>query len=240
MRSAQPLPLAEWRVAPLGLLLCAGCFGTESTPFPPGLEPWDPVNLAPAPADGSESLTFERLEFQSPIIDDEVDSVHARAFIQRPMGEVWAAVLDPQTVRDPVETVGFRVDGYDVNPDYDFSYRTWHRVENIVNLEWEVEWRLGVVEGTEESPSIVAVRWQKVEGTTAFAVLEGSLVLQESGPAVTEVRYQYHLDAPLSGYETIEDYLSVIYGRLVARSHDRPLEPDDCPMCAEAPPHYLR
>jgi hypothetical protein len=73
-----------------------------------------------------------------------------------------------------------------------------------------------------------------------ISLLEGSLVLRQSerDPNVTEVEYQYHLDAMTATHATIEGYLTTIFGRLRDRAHNRPLTPGDCPNCAAPPAGY--
>ena len=167
-------------------------------------------------------------------------SVHARAYVQAPIATVFAAVRDPQVGRDPVDSQGFRVEAYDTEPTYAWSYRTFVHVQNVITLDWNVAWRHGVVSGTAAAPTLTATRWQKIAGTTAIPTLEGSLVLQPVAghPEVTEVQYQYHLDAPLSSYNSLEIYLDAVYARLLARSHARALDPNDCTDCATPPQGY--
>ena len=231
--------------AACGLALAlAGCFGTETTAFPAGLEPWQMTNLATPPAAMGtdaypEQLSFFDTTWTAPMSTAHVPSVHARAYVQMPITAVWAAARDPQTGRDPTASQGFHILAYATEPDYQFSYRTEVHVDSF-NLDWEVAWRHGVVSGTSAAPLVTATRWQKVAGTTALTVLEGSMVLRavEGQPNVTEVQYQYHLQAPLSGTDTIEGYLTVIYGRLRDRAHNRTLDPNDCANCATPPAGY--
>ena len=227
----------------------AGCYGNESTVFPAGAEPWE-ENLASMPpaADGTpcaEELTFHRTGWQS------ARSVHARACIHQPLEVVWRAIRNPQTGRDPTTTARWRVMEWDVaraeDPAPDFSYRTYLFVDDIIDLELEQIWRHYLVETApneagEETPTLVATRWQKVWGTSAISMMEGSLVARPfaEDPSITLVEYQYHLDAVArDDHGTIETFLGVIYGRLKADAHGESLDPSDCSECPEPPPSYL-
>ncbi len=227
-------------------LVGMGCYSDIQSAFPPGLEPWEMTNVAPLPAPRTgvmfpEEITFVRRTFAHPSVSDPVPSVHARAYIQRPIAAVWEAVRDPQTGRDPTASDGFRVVAWAVDsPRYQFTYRTHITVTEFVTLEWDVDWRHGVIEGTSVAPVVTATRWQKTSGSSALEVLEGSLVLRAVAgqPNVTEVQYQYHLEATLSGHDTIERHLSSLYQRLTDRAHGRPLNPNDCNGCPPRPPGY--
>lgn len=231
-------------VLALGLGL-AGCYGNEQTRFPPGVEPWE-ANLAEMPAPSGDDvceegvLTFHRTTFE------EVNAVHARGCIHQPTDVSWRAARDPQTGRDPASTSGFSVVEYDVDFEADieppdFSYVTHIDVDDIIHLEFENTWRHYLVEGTEEEPLLTATRFQKTWGSTALEVLEGSLVLSPhpDDPSVTLVEYQYHLDAiARDDHETIEKFLTSIFGRLVQRANDETLDPNDCPDCPQPPEGY--
>lgn len=222
-----------------------GCGGVSMNDCPAGLEPWEPMNLAPAPMgmEGDpfpETLSFARRSWVIPGTTMRTSSVHARAFIKRPIAAVWAAARDPQTGRDPTASQGFGVRAYNTDPTFAFTYRTHVTVNAVITLMWDVDWRHGVVDGTIEAPRVTAARWQKTMGSSEIELIEGSLMLRavDGQPDVTEVLYQYHLKAPFSSNETIVDYLTVIFGRLKDKAHGRTLVPNDCAGCPMAPPGY--
>jgi hypothetical protein len=222
-----------------------GCGSVSTNECPPGLEPWEPANLAPMPMGMAgdafpETLSFARRMWTIPGTTMRTSSVHARAFIKRPIAAVWAAARDPQTGRDPTASQGFGVRAYNTDPTFAFSYRTFVRVNAVITLMWDVDWRHGVVDGTVEAPLVTAARWQKTMGSSEIELIEGSLMLRAvpGQSEVTEVLYQYHLKAPFSSNETIVDYLTVIFGRLKERAHGRPLVPNDCMDCPTPPAGY--
>jgi hypothetical protein len=229
----------------LAALSLATCGGSTTTMFPAGLQPWEMTNQAPAPTPVGtdmfpESITFVDLMWMDPTTMVNTNSVHARAFVHMPITAVWVAARDPQTGRDPTQSQGFSVLAWADDPTYEWSYRTHVIVNNLVTLEWDVEWRHGVVSGTDAAPTVTATRWQKTNGDSRIQVIEGSLVLRtvDGQPNVTAVEYQYHLAAPFSDHNTIHDYLTVIYGRLRDRAHGTPLNPNDCTNCPPPPPGY--
>lgn len=224
-----------------------GCYPNSSTPFPEGLEPWETTNRAELPAAiGSdvcpETLVFSRGNYVEPDTGRNIRSVHARACIHQPIEAVFEAARDPQTGRDPSATQAFRVNAYDTEPDYAFSFQTHVTANTTAGLtpEFDINWRHGVVTESDGQMQVTASRWKKTFGSEAIELLEGSLVLMPIGedPMITEVQYQYHLSAVTAGHETIESYLSQIYERLRQRSHGETLVPNDCDGCATAPAGY--
>ena len=232
----------------IAALAVVGCGGTEATMFPPGLDPFEATNLAPLPAAQPGNMYPEELSFgdlhmtyRHPVAMRNIPSVHARGYIQASPAAVWIAARDPQTGRDPVHSDGFTVLAYADDPMYPFSDRTHVQVHALGTLtEWDVEWRHGVVEGTDAAPTVTSTRWQKTEGSSGISVLEGSLVLRAVAgqPEVTEVDYQYHLAAPFSDQSTIVGYLNVVFARLRDRAHNRTLDPNDCAGCPTPPAGY--
>lgn len=228
----------------LGLGALPGCYGNEATEFPPGVEPWE-ENLAPMPPPEGEMPCAEMLTFHRDAWE-RARAVHARACIHQPIDVVWRAIRNPQTGRDPTTTAGWRVLEWDVaqgdDPSPDYSYETYTFVDDIIDLEFEQIWRHYLVEGTDEAPELTATRWQKTFGTTAISIMEGSLVARpfEGDPSITLVEYQYHLDAAArDDYSTIENFVTVIYGRLRQDAHGETLVPNDCEECPEPPAGYF-
>ena len=226
----------------------AGCFENVPSAFPPGVEPFEETNVAMLPEATAEDpcpegIVMARGNYTVPEDGRRVREVHAAACIHAPLADVFRAARDPQTGRDPTATMGFSVLEWETEPDYDFSYRTHVIANEVLSMthQFDIQWRHDVVEGSAEQPELTASRWQKTFGSSAIALLEGSLVLQplEGHPEITEVRYQYHLDSAGGGHETIEAYLGVIFERLRQRSHGETLVPDDCEGCPAPPADYL-
>lgn len=207
----------------------SGCFDTVATPFPPGLEPLEPTNLAalPAPVEGDpcpEVLVLAR----APEVG-RATSVHARGCVHAPLEVVWRSIQNPQTGRDPSSTdPPFMV--LEASPDEcDGRYLTQLHVDDIVDVDFRLCWRHEVVGGTDDAPLLTATRWQKVWGTTIITSLEGSLLAHPhpDDPSITVLEYQYHFDALIDDPERMEAYLLAIYARLRDDAHGIPLLPAD-------------
>lgn len=223
-------PRLLWGLGVITSAVVSGCFDTTATPFPSGLEPWESPNEAawPTPVDGDpcpETITFSRRpEF------GRSTNVHARACIHAPITEVWRAIRNPQTGRDPSSSSPpFIVLPEPIAEECDGLYQTQVHVDDVVDVDFRLCWRHEVIEGTDEAPLLTASRWQKVWGTTILTTLEGSLVASPhpDDPSLTRLEYQYHLDALLDGPERIEPYLQAIYERTRDDAHGVPLLPAD-------------
>ena len=200
--------------------LASGCFENVAEEFPPGLEPFEEVNEAAPPMGDDpypEQLSFEQRRWTRGAL-----SVHARAYVHADVAETFAAVRNPLAGADRREAVTFSWDE-DVEPEYRWSHRSHLVIPDIVTVEFELTWRSGIVEGTEEAPEITATRWQKTWGTTAISLLEGSIVCRQVEPGITELEIQYHLDSLAAGYDTIEGYLQGYLDSILALVRGEPL-----------------
>ena len=208
-------------------LCVSGCFSEVETPFPPGLEPLeDNVAPAPEPVDGDpypETLVMVR---QLAPYTPRTHSVHARGFVRAPTADVWAALRDPDVGADRRTFSDWSATQV-VEPEYDFSYVIHSVITNVIVVEYDVTWRHGVVEGTLERPLLVSARYQKTEGSSAIEDLQGSILLREVEPGVTEVAIIEYLRAVASGHENIESFLRDMFAELVILSHGGTLPPVD-------------
>lgn len=212
----------------------AGCYDNERNPFPPGLEPWEENHAPwPSPMPGEpcpEVISFGENFTFSGMRDDgstyTANAVHARACIRQPMHVVWEALQDPEVGRDHTTVNSFRVIQPPMPDECDGLYQSQINAGPApFTVDFRLCWRMRVVEGTDEAPMLIAVRWQKVWGSSALSIMEGSLIARpfEGSSEITAVEYQYHLRAVSSSHQTIRDYLTVIYERLRDRAHGRPL-----------------
>ena len=173
------------RIVTLAVLL-AGCFGNESTEFPPGLEPLED-NTAPTP-DG-ETITF---------VDGDNGSwawVHGRAHVHDEPAVVWTTLKVPELMAAVCSTDSHSIEA-DVEPEYEHSFQLSYFVDDLVNIEWDEVWRYGTVEGTPAAPALGMIRYQKVWGSELIYTLEGSIQLHATeDPGITELEMVEHLAA---------------------------------------------
>jgi hypothetical protein len=212
----------------------AGCYGNDASAFPAGLGPWEEhTALPPAPVDGDvcpEVISFgENYTFMGMAPNGSAyraNAVQATGCIHQPMSVVWDAIRDPQVGKDHTSVNTFMVIDPPMASECDGLYQSQINAGPApFTVDFRLCWRMQVAEGLEDAPTLTATRWQKVWGSSALSVMEGSLVARphEDDPTITVVEYQYHLNAISSTHETIRNYLTVIYGRLLDRTYDRTL-----------------
>jgi len=195
-------------------LLCAGCFGNETTSFPPGLEPLEEC-IADPPVSQDEPFP-EDISFARGTNPD--DWVHARAFVHAPLARTWEALRDIDVCVDDGRVDRWSVT-YDVEEGYDYSYRIHNEADDIITVDFDITWRHGVVEGTLDAPELVAIRYQKTAGTEFIDLLSGSIVMYEAAGGITELEMVEHLDAAAAGTPEIEAYFNNLFGDTVAFVH---------------------
>ena len=209
------------RALPLVALaaVLSGCFGNEATVFPEGLEPLSENGVALPDASAGEPLpdviTVESID------GGRYDTVYARGYVRAPITEVWAALRDPAVGTDRRSASEWSFEPIE-GSGYDDSYEVYCVTYDIVTVEWWTTWRHGVVEGTPEAPEVVAVRWQKTEGSTILRVIEGSIVLRAVGEA-TELDLVYHTDALGASHEQYVQYVHDVIADLRATLAAEPL-----------------
>lgn len=211
-----------WRAcagAALGLLLVA-CGGNEATAFPAGLEPLE-ENTAVAPAAEGDQPHPERINVVSGDRGTYVFA-HGRGYVHGTVAETWAALQVPEAVTDRRG-----VDRYSSTPNveegYDVSFRVHNEVDDIVTVQFDVTWRQSAVEGTLDSPTVVAIRWQKTWGTTFITSIEGSIILRVVDDSTTEIDAVEHMKAARDPQGQIHQYLLDVHANTVALVHGQPL-----------------
>lgn len=200
--------------------LTTGCFGNEVTPFPDGLEPLG-ENTLEGPGTPSDPYPEDyQVEGTS---GGRFETVLGRGYIHAPLAQVWTAMRNPAVGADRRTSPEWTSSPL-AEEGYDFSYAVQHVAHDIVTVEWEVTWRHGVVEGTVEAPELVAIRWQKTDGSTLLRVLEGSLVLRPVGDgSITELELVYHASATGGSLDAYMRYMRDIFDDAVAVTHGDPL-----------------
>jgi hypothetical protein len=194
------------------------------------LAPWEIPNQAMVPAATATDPCPEGTLNQVDITTwggGHIADVHAAGCIHASPAMVWVAIQDPETAHDPGSTNSFAVLRPPPNPaECAGPYETMINAgPSGFTVDFRLCWRHGVAMGTDAMPTLTQSRWQKVWGSAAIRTLEGSLVSQPhpgSETTITEVYYQYHLDSASLGptnFQTIHDYLNVIFMRLTTRAH---------------------
>lgn len=166
-----------------------GCQGNVATPFPPGLEPFPddhiPLDLPATPVEMLSVRAF----------GGDTIRVYARGFVFAPPAAVWAATRVPEAMIARCRTTAQTITR-DNQPQYELSFLVHYRVDDILTVEWEDQWRGGVIVGDTGDPEHVMIKHQKVMGSGFIDLSEGTIQLYAtSDPGITELRFVEHLKA---------------------------------------------
>ena len=203
------------------LLMLPDCLRDEVTPFPAGLEPIESCSAGfPESRDGDPSP--ESISTNSGERDD-FKWASGCGFIDADVQTVWAALQDPDVVTDRRRVTSWELteDGHE--PDYDVSFRVHNVVEDILTVDYDIDWRQGVWEGEAEDPHSVVARWQKTDGVAIIELLEGSIVLEAQDDGSCSLDVVEHLDAPGYSGDELEQYLQDLHASIVASVDGQPL-----------------
>ena len=153
------------------------------------------------------------------VTTDEYTSVQARGYLHKDLLSAWEKIRVPEVYVDVNEVTTYSVD--EISSDlYDYVFVVHNEVEDIITVNFDIEWRHGALSGDINDPQGVAIRWQKTEGTNHISLLEGSLqffpVQDDTGELVDniiEVQFVYHLTATLEQDESAVQFVTDVYDR---------------------------
>ncbi len=202
------------------IIVLAGCQHNVKTPFPAGLEPLEdnPVPEETSPYD--ETLVFASK-------DTDYIHVYARGYVLVPPAQYWAAVLVPQPY---VATCSTTSQTYDENndPDYEYSLLIHYTYVDVLTVQWDDQWRFGVVEGNDAAPTLAMAKHQKTQGSSFISLSEGTIeLLATDDPDVTELSFVEHLNATSASTDQVTKNIQHNYDVLKALAHGQPVPP--CP-----------
>jgi hypothetical protein len=202
-------------------VILAGCFGSSTTEFPEGLEP----------------LEDNEIEAWGPPFEERMEMVdgdsgrywyaHARGYLLEPPAAIWETFKQSELMATVCSTDSHSLEEGG-EPEYEHSFEVHYFVDELVNVEWDEQWRYGTVEGTPEAPELMMIRYQKVYGSDLIRLIEGSiLLLATDDEAVTEVQMIEHVNAAGGGVADIRKSMQYRFDSVAAvvRGGEQP----DCP-----------
>jgi hypothetical protein len=210
------MKLAAVVVLAFGLGSLQGCQDDVATPFPPGLEPLEDNRVPDASGPPKEEL--RSLQGRS----GSTNQTHGRGFVFTDPATLWSLTKDPAAMvarcRTNVQTV---TSGDD--PMYELDYVVHYVVNDIVTVEWDDQWRYGIIDGTSDAPVLGMIRHQKINGSDFISLSEGTIqVIATDDPNISELAFVEHLDAISGNAGDLLEGMQDNYARLVALAHDLP------------------
>lgn len=205
------------RALVVSLLLAAGCQGSVSTPFPPGLEPFSD-NDVPG------ELPDDRVEMlRTKSSNAGMIRVYGRGFVLAPPSELWRVAMVPEGMIARCNTTTQTI-MLGNEPEHELSFLVHYLVDDILTVEWDDQWRGGRI--TDESdPSLFAmIKHQKVQGSDFIDISEGSVQIRATDdPEVSELWFVEHLKAISGSADDVGGGMQDNYDALVELAHGRPI-----------------
>lgn len=192
--------------------------------FPPGLSPLeDCAAQAPDPdASGALPETFNL------VIQDDRDPpwLHLHGYVHASVADTWAALQVTEVNVDRRSVSEWSVQDFN-NPDWDYApnYLISNLVEEVIDIEFDIEWRHGLVEGTDADPALVAIRYELLDGDIFLPLLTGSILLNPAAddPSVTEIQLVETIDAARDPAGQAAQYTQDLFNEVVATVHGEAL-----------------
>ncbi len=218
-------------IASVGLLATACLAQNVQTEFPPGLDPLDATNPAAFPAAVGADLYPETLgPFVTQTVGDAETScggcrmvlAYAKGYVKRPLADVWAAGVVPQTSAEQATSVDSCAIVLNVETGYDHSWMMQYRKsESVVTVEFDVTWRNGTLPWPTPatgpaSPLQVAWLFQKTNGTAYIKSMAGSVLAYEVAPEVTGLEFIRHVQATRSPEDVVAGGIQNHYDDILA------------------------
>ena len=212
-RSYQSIEILSLRYVSAFFCACfgMGCVEEEiKASFPDGLQPLSEMRID-VPSEGYEEENWISSS------QDEGDYAWAqgRGYIHGSIDDVWERLRLPEVFINHDEVVEYHITNV-VPPEYDYHFIAYNRSENIVDVEFENEWRHGALENRNGNIERVGVRWQKISGTEFIQSLEGSiqiLAIDNAEIDVVEVQVIEHLTATLNQEDNAKAYIDGLWER---------------------------
>ena len=210
----------------LSVCCLTGCMAPSELVVPAGLEALAPMRLdAPELQNGQYAEDFDVLSGEETDSQGEVFGwAQGRGYLYASTHKVWQEIRNPDVYINHGDVTSYEVEEHS-SLEYDYLYSVWNYVENIVTVEFENEWRHGLIFGEKEAPEHIAVRWEKVSGTDFILSLNGSIQIYDrgvldDGTPVSEIQVIEHLQSTLDQEENAYSYIDRLWPRWKAAVHD--------------------
>ena len=134
--------------------------------------------------------------------------------IFRPIREVWA-VMHNQSL---MVWKGISSSTFSLRKDPPsgvlYFYEVKYHVDDIINVDWTMNWYHSVKSGTKEVPTQILINYKKVKGTKFISLWEGSILLQAITPTVTAFTMRDQINASRTKPKDSADGLRDVHEKL--------------------------
>jgi hypothetical protein len=140
---------------------------------------------------------------------------YGRGFVFASPEAVFEVARDPEVMFARCKTTSQSA-MRDNEPEYALSYLVHYFVDDILDVEWDDQWRGDVVPDS----GITMIKHQKVRGSDFITISEGTVaIVATADPEITELRFVEHLDAVMATQGDVLAGMQHNYDAMVAVSH---------------------
>jgi hypothetical protein len=198
------------------------CGGDVKTALKPGFEllnPLEPENLAEWPAATAEE------KYPEAIVSvhgskQAYDWAHARAYVHAPILDTWAAMRELDVAsEDGIDKTELKAENVDPRFPYSYLYHCYAPF----GQEYELTWLHGIMQGTNDAPTEIGIRYQKTWGSSFIDVHEASFQVTPVNGEITAIEMINHLKAMTQGPKNADKRLQDYFAHITARLHGQPL-----------------
>ena len=164
-----------------------------------GSAPVFPIGLAPVmdnTAQYPSKTELEEYPEQLNIVTgtEGLPWVHARGYVHASIERVWEALREAEVMVDRRNVDEWTVE-HDIDEAFAFSFRIHNVVHDVVDVEFDLEWRQDVIEGSLELPQIVASRSSLSEPTLFLTTVEASTTIIGIDEGISAIEIVQVVDA---------------------------------------------
>ena len=167
------------------------CIRVSEPVFPVGLGPVMD-NTAQYPSATESDEYPEQLNIVTGT--EDLPWVHGRGYVHASVEEVWEALREPEVMVDRRNVDEWQVE-QGIDDTFAYSFRIHNIVNDVIDVEFDLEWRQDVIEGSLERPKIVASRSSLSEQTLFLTTVEDSTTLIAIDATTTAVEIVQVVDA---------------------------------------------
>ena len=196
----------------LAPLLLAGC-AEKALSLPNDLKPLEEVTVACA---GEDEVVVET--------EDREDYAAAQAcgLLSVDIATAYAAITTPGVTVDAREVTTWEKEPLDC--DFDDCYRIHNIVEDLVTVEFYMDWGHGATGGTADEVTQTNSRWLKSEGSDFIDLEEGSAQLTVEEEGLTRIEFVHRLKSYSPGEDTerVRNFVQDLFDRMAAEAKGEP------------------
>ena len=148
---------------------------------------------------------------------------HGRAYIHAPIAKVFAALKDTEVLVDRRRLKEWPSSKESDAPTGGTSVVAHYLVKAVVPVKFDMNWRVGVLQGSATAPTMVGVSGEKIAGTQFLKLLNDWVIARQLTANVTSLEFVNHVKGLQVGKKDAEQAQKDLFESVKAKVHGKPL-----------------